>query len=307
MYRRFNESYHSCRISTHRHIKELWESGTAVLISMTARLAKQIVKFSTPLLLLICLGLTCSALTWFICSQYLTMRLDFSQAFESTIQPPPTKDNSKGLSVQINGVDGGKAIFGFVMPQIIRRDSGEVEFIEGESISEKLALTPRKQEEIEENLSQLDPQKWQVLTELPSPIFRYNLDLISNQESLNSAKKQSYFLVAVARHNAQRVMPGQEYALGRNLEIGDISRRLAATKIDLVYGTGVMGMYMNFYDKRGEFISQATGTLVITPTVWTKGAVFVGWGLLLLVLITLLLRILLIPKNFKEAIDYYKR
>jgi hypothetical protein len=102
-------------------------------------------------------------------------------------------------------------------------------------------------------------------------------------------------------------MPGQEFTLGRNLEIGDISRRLAATTINLIYGTGALGMYMNFYDKKGEFISQATGTIIIKPTLWTIGAVFVGGWLLLLGLKTLLIRTLLVPKDLKQIMDYYKR
>jgi hypothetical protein len=191
------------------------------LVSMTVGLAKQMGKFSAPLVLLLVVLVS----TWLICSQYLTIVLKFNQAFESTIQPPPSKANSEGLSVQVNGIDGGKLILGFLMPKVESNDSGQKEFIPVEKASEKLALTPKTQEEIQEKLSQLDPQKWQVLTKLPSPIFSYNLDLVSDLTSPNGAKKSSYFLVTALLADVRMAAHRRVERLGETRAPGVAERR----------------------------------------------------------------------------------
>jgi hypothetical protein len=268
-----------------------------VLKPKPAGLRKQSAKFIIPLGILV----ASFGLTWFTCSQYLTIDLNLSQAFEPVVQPPPSKDNGRGLSVQLNGVDGDKAVIGFLFPQIGVEADGMFKL--GESSSEELALTPKTRDEIRKNLSNLDPQKWEVLTKLPSPIFRFNLNLVSGKDSPNNAKKASHFVVTVAGAGTQKVMPGQEIPLGQNLEVEDISQTLASSKIDLVYGNG---MYMNFFDRNGSFISQATGILNVRPTFLTRCSVFISIWVLLLGLIALFKRTLLASKEFEDIQHHFK-
>ena len=193
------------------------------------------------------------------------------------------------------------------MPYAVTGDTGEVEFERRENSSEKLVMTSRTKEQIQENLRELDPQQWQVLTKLPSPIFRYNLSLINYLAVPKNSKIESFFLVTLASDDTQRVMPGQEIALRHNLQIEDISSTLASTNVDLVYGAGDFGMYWNLYDKKGKFISQATGTIVIKPTFWTRVSIFVGVWIFLLGLVALLKKTLLVSKDFEEIKVHYKR
>jgi hypothetical protein len=258
-------------------------------------------KRSTKVLVPVAILLVGLGLTWFTCSQYLTIQLSLSQAFEPIVQPPPDKNNQRGLSIQLNGVDGDKAIIGFSFPQMRAEEGGIFHF--GESSSEELALTPRTRDEIRKNISNLDPQKWEVLTKLPSPIFRFNLDLVSGEDSPNKAKKASHFIVTVPGAGTQKVMPGQEIRLGQDLQVDHISETLASAKIELVYGNG---MYMNFFDKNGNFISQATGTLNVQPTFFTRCSVLASIWVLLLALLTLLKKTLLASKDFEEIQNHFK-
>ena len=294
-------SFHKTLFSLFRFVQNNIIIAFQCLSSITRRNKAHIIKISLTLIIL----LLCVILTWITCSKYLTMELNLSQAFKST--ESPTKGNSQGSSIQINGVDGGKAVIGFTIPRITRKGSGEIEFGVKEATSESLALTPKKQEEIKANLSELDPQRWQVLTKLPSPIFRYNMKLISDLESPNVPKKISHFLVTRSDGNNQKLMPGQKIILGNSLQIEDISRTLSTTKIDLVYRAGVMGMYMNFYDKDGKLVSQATGKIDINPTFFTVLTVFVGIWVILLGFVTLLKNTFLVSKEFEQIIDHFKR
>jgi hypothetical protein len=229
------------------------------------------------------------------------MELNLAQAFESTIQPPPTQE---GVSIQLNGVNGDKAIIRFRMPKIVRDKTGQVESVTDRSGSERLSLTPKKREEIQASLSALDPQKWQILTKLPSPIFTYSLDLISDKTSPNNAKKVSRFLVTVANRDSEELTPGGTLRLGDDLQINEISEVLASAKLDLAYD---MGMYMNFFSKTGEFVSQATGTIIIKPTFFTRLSMFLGVWVLVLALIKLFKETILASNDFKQIKDHYSR
>ena len=221
------------------------------------------------------------------------MEWSLSEVFESTAQPPP------GPAIQLNGIDGGKAIIG---ASFVREKDGRIGF--GTTTGEKLSLTPKKVDEIQANLRRLDPQKWEVLTKLPSPIFRYRLHLLSDTESPNNGKKSSYFLLKVGMRAVQKVMPGQRILLGEDFQVEDISDYLGISKLDLVYKDG---MYMTFFDPKGQFISQATGRIIIEPTSFTRGSVFVSLLVIILALLHLLKNIFLAPKDFEEIKAYYQR
>jgi hypothetical protein len=193
---------------------------------------------------------------------------------------------------------------GFQVPEVADKD-GKIEWSHREGSSEELTLTPKKLEEIQANLRDLDPQKWQLLTKLPERLFRFNLLMFSDTTSPNNAKKESYFLVTVPINSAQKkVMPGEKFLLGKSLEIQEIAKVVADIKINLVYG---MGMYMTFFSKNGELISQATGRMVIEPTFGVQASVFLGVWVMLVALVALLKKTLLIPREVGEVTRHYKR
>jgi hypothetical protein len=202
------------------------------------------------------------------------------------------------MAIQINGVDGDKAILGFSWK---KRADGGPGF--GERSSEKLLLTPKKLDEIRKNLSNLDPQKWEILTKLPSPIFRFDLDLISDETSPNNSKKASYLLLKAPGGDVQKLKAGQKVSFARDLQVEDISRTLTRSRIDLVYQHG---MYMNFFTEKGKLISQATGAIVIRPTLPTQASVLVSIWVLLLGLIALVKKTLLSSIDFEDIRNHYR-
>ena len=276
---------------------------TSALTRFTVSSAKacihQAARFKYPLLILALVSIS----TTYICSSYLTLDIDFNQAYDVVVQQPPTKENSEGLSIKLNGLDGGKAIIGFRPPNF-KHENGNVRIEEKEKSSENLILSPKKSDEIQAKLSELNPQKWQVLTNLPSPIFKYNLNIYSDPRSPNNAKISSYYLIRNSKGVDVKLIPGQQIQLGSHLRIDEISREIALTNISLVYEHGI---YMNFYDRDGKLISQATGTIIINPTLLTIISVFVGIWVVLLGLLKLLKETLLLPNDVKQIKDRYKQ
>ena len=259
---------------------------------------KRVRKFCLPAFVLVVLFAT-----WHICSKYLTLELDISQAFDTTVPPPP--GNSEGLSVKFGG-PGGSIILGMSMPRYLTNSSGKVIGVEqNELASESLALTPKKLEEIQSSLNSLDPEKWEILTKLPAPIFRFNLYLLSYKKSVLSDKKFTYFHIIGASGKTNNLAPGQSSELGKGLQIGEISQSLASTKIDIIYT--IPGSYTSHFDANGRFISQATGEIIIKPTWFAICSVAVGVWIVLLALLKLIKETLLLPKELDHLISSHNK
>lgn len=241
-----------------------------------------------------------------ICNGFLSMALDLPQAFETVNAPPPSPKDSSGVSIQINGIDGGRLILGLPMPHRDVGDSGKSAMRWDGYVSERLHLTPKKLRDIESSLNNLDPKKWEILTKLPSPIFRFDLHLFSDSLSPNMTKKISSFLLTTARGDTATVLPGHSIILGRDLQLDDISKTLASTKLDMSYRIGIMAQYMAAYDKGGKFVSNATGTIFVLPTIFTGVVVFSAVILLVLSTIAVLKRTLLLSKDFREIEEFFE-
>ncbi len=238
-------------------------------------------------------------LSWYLCASFLTMEWSFDKVFDTTAQDPPTGT----MTIQINGAHGGVLNLGETPPTLTTNSlTGKVDgFNWNTTPSEKSTLTPKKLNEIKVALGTLDPQKWAVLTKLPSPIFRYNLALLSDR----TANWESYQVTVGNDYPIKDVKPGDEIVLGDRLQVEDISQTLASTKISLIYTMGT-GTVMSTYDSNGKFVSHTTGMIVIHPTFMTEVFVFAGTWTILLGFLKLMKETMLFPKDLDEVKQYYK-
>jgi hypothetical protein len=224
----------------------------------------------------------------FLLSRYLTYRctvtLDFSQVFKSSIQQPPQ------LMIPINGVEGDKAIIGFNFPN-------------STSSSEELTVTEKNLDEIRSSLNNIETQQWQIVTNLPSTILRFNATLYSSLSSPNNAKKISYFLITDSDGVEYKILPGENRQLINNISISNLPEGFSKLKIKMIYENR---LYQVFLDKNGQLVSQATGKLVLRPTGITQLWIFfVSWAFIA-VLFSLLKQTALLSKDFKEALSFFR-
>src|SRR5258708_6411192 len=113
-------------------------------------------KFGVPLIIVVIVLL----LSITVISR-LGMRLDFSKVFKTTVQPAPTPETG-GISTKLQGVAGDSAIVGHQFPN-------------SASSSEEIPFTGKNLTEIESGLTQIETDHWEVLTNLPSTVFRFDV------------------------------------------------------------------------------------------------------------------------------------
>jgi len=128
--------------------------------------------------------------------------------------------------------------------------------------------------------------------------------LYSHLGSPNNSKKISYYLVTDFHGIAHKVLPGEKIMLARNSKIGDLPTTLSRVGIDLIYENG---LYQNFYDKDEEFVSQATGSLLIKPTALLQVMLFFGAWVFVIAALLLVKQTVMSSSDLKEMLVYLKR
>lgn len=229
-------------------------------------------------------------LSWFLTNRF-SLKLDFSQAFKSNTQPPP-QPASGGISVVLNGVAGDHAVVGFTFPSDSTTTS-----------SENLAVEQKNLDEIVAGLNQIETEQWEFLTNLPASIFRFDVILNSYPNSLNNAKKASYYLVTDQNGVVHKVLPGENITLAHGFKIADLTAALSKVHIKLVYDNG---MYQNFYDPQGQLVSQATGALSIKPTIFLQLLIILGVWAFVVAFLLLVKQTILSSQDVREVIDFFQ-
>lgn len=224
---------------------------------------------------------------------YLTLRLDFSKIFSATVLPAPTPDTD-GLSIHINGTDGDFAVVGFAAP------GAELTF--PERISEEIVIEGKNLDEIRTALNAIEVEKFEFLTLLPSSVFRFDIYLRNDTSSPNNAKKISHYVISQGG-TSRKLLPGAHIALARNAKFDDLSKTLTSMQIALVYQHG---LYQSFYDSTGKLVSQATGTLVIKPTMFVQFLVFLASWTFVIALFTLFKETILSGREATSLLEYLK-
>lgn len=242
-------------------------------------------KILVPIVLILVPALV---IAWCLSSLF-SLKLDFTQAFKPETSPVPDPDNG-GVSLRLNGVDGDSAIIGFRFPN-------------SQDGSEQLSVTEKNLEEIKSGLSRFEINRWEFLTNLPVEVFRFDIFLHSFPTSPNNAKGASYYLVTKPNGEVTKVLPGEKFQLARGAEVENLPNILAQTNIKLVYEHG---LYQNFYDVDGFLVSQATGELIIKPTVLIQLLIIFGAWIFVVAFLTLLKQTILSSRDLQEVIDFLK-
>jgi|SRR3989344_1005354 len=188
-----------------------------------------------------------------------TFTLDFSDSFTATPQPAPK------LSIKLNGVSGDSAIVGF-------------DGFEEPRSAEELIITPGALEKLKNHLDGSALERWEFFSKLPTSIFKFKAWIVSDTNSPNNAKKASYFLVTIGSSDPEKILPGSKIPLTGNFGIQDLLLAIPTIKTELYYN----GFFNNFYSAEGDFVSQATGKLVIKPSSFTIFIILLGSWLLAL-------------------------
>lgn len=239
-------------------------------------------KVALPLIIIFVAAL----LSLYFISAYFTLRLDLSKVFKTSVQPAPSPATG-GISVRLGGIDGDSAIIGFQFPAT-------------DNSSEDIPFTEKNLEEIRSSLTSIESDQIEFLTGLPASIFRFNLYLVSYKDSPNKAKKASYFLVRDSSGSATKVLPDQSVMLAKNITLDNLVNVISLKTISLIYTNG---MYQNFYDQGGNIVSQATGELVIKPTVKIQFLIFLGLWTFIIAFLTLLKQTIGSSKDLQDVID----
>ena len=237
-------------------------------------------KFILPAII-VAVTLLISYLIW----TSLELDLDITQVFNSN--PTPAPSGNAGLSITLKGVDG---------------DSAQVGFMPTGGDSESAAMTSKTSEQLQKSLGRVDFAQWQSLTNLPTSIFRFNAYLVSATSSPNNSKKVSYFLVTQGSIQT-RIAPGGAMELVHDFDLSNLPKLLAGTEIKLGYENG---MYMNFFDKNGNFVSQSTGQVQIRTTFFTKILIFFGVWAFVVGALTLAKQTLVSGKDWYDTFSQLK-
>lgn len=243
-------------------------------------------KFLVPTVILAIVFLV----AWFLISNF-SLKLDFSQAFKSNVQPPP-QPPSNGISLVLNGVAGDHAVVGFTFPSSSTTTS-----------SEDLIVEQKNLDEIVTGLNKIETEQWEFLTNLPASIFRFDVILNSYPNSPNNTKKASYYLVTDQNGVVHKVLPGENITLAHDFKIADLTIALSKVHIKLVYDNG---MYQNFYDPQGKLVSQATGALSIKPTLFLQLLIILGVWVFLVAFLLLVKQTILSSQDVKEITGFFQ-
>jgi len=209
--------------------------------------------------------------------------------FKPTVSAVPNPE-SGGVPIVLNGVDGDTAVVGFQFPN-------------SENSSEELDVTEKNISEIKAGLDKLEIEQWEFLTKLPSSIFRFDVILSSYQDSPNKAKKASYYFIKDSNGIEYKVLPGGNIILIKSSKIEDLSYSLSGIQIKLIYEHG---LYQNFYNEDGELVSQATGELIIKPTILLQILIILGIWASIVTFLMLAKQTLMSSQDLKEVIIFFK-
>lgn len=233
-------------------------------------------KYGTPMSIVFIFLMSGLGVIW-----YLTLRMDLSRVFKTTVQPPPP------MAIKLQGVDGDSAIIGFGS----REGSEKVPFV-GKNLAE-----------VKAGLSKIQIDQLEFITSITSTVFRFDVWIVSYPDSPDNAKKVSYFEVVDSEGVVNKIAPGKSLKIIRSSKMDDLADIISATDIKLVYENG---LYQNFFDEDGNLVSQATGELVVAPAPLTQLFVFLGVWAFIVGLLFLVKQTLLSSKDLKEILEFIK-
>lgn len=208
-------------------------------------------------------------LTALTSSSLFTLKLDLNSAYKPI---PQIGETALGLTVL--GTDSSKIVFN--VASFDSFDSKKMKF--NPSIAEKLILTSKTQKEIEEVLDQSELEKWETLSVVP--IFKYNLSLLNTPTSTN---QWFYFLVQNENSSLIEILSGNREYIQQNFQVKNLVKVLSNISISTASASGFS---LAVYDENGNFISSASGTLIIEPTFSTKIYIFITLWVFILASLT---------------------